>query len=159
MDSVNGWARQAAAAGLKLIVEPRVGEIVRNPAAMLRLLDAVDEPNLGAILDTGHQYAQKELLPLSIAKLKDRLFYLHLTDNDGTRNYHLVPGEGTKDWDHFFEALQIIGYSGYGGLDMAITKEDLSTAYLKARDIFEQNARQAGLCDLEKGGDALQTGC
>lgn len=145
VDSVKWCARQAAAAGLKLIVEPRVGEIVSNTDAMLRLLDAVDEPNLGAILDTGHQYAQKEILPLSIAKLKDRLFYLHLSDNDGTRNDHLVPGEGTIDWVHFFEALQIIGYSGYGGLDMAKTKEDLSTSYLKARDIFEQYARQAGL--------------
>ena len=143
--SAKWCAQKAQSAGLKLIVEPRVGEIVSNTDAMLRLIEAVNEPNLGAILDTGHQYAQKEILPLSIAKLKDRLFYLHLSDNDGCRNDHFVPGEGTIDWVGFFEALKIIDYRGYAGLDIAKTKEDLSASYLKARDIFGQYAKQAGL--------------
>ncbi|MDI9422478.1 MAG: sugar phosphate isomerase/epimerase family protein [Bacillota bacterium] len=138
-------AQRAQDAGLKLIVEPRVGEIVSNTDAMLRLIEAVDEPNLGAIIDTAHQYAQKEILPLSIAKLGDRLFYLHLSDNDGSRNDHFVPGDGTIDWVGFFEALKIIGYQGYAGLDIAKTKEELSVSYLKARDIYAQYASEAGL--------------
>mgnify|MGYP000848137954 FL=1 len=145
VDNTKWCAQKAKAAGLKLIVEPRVGEIVSNTDAMLRLIEAVNEPNLGAILDTGHQYAQKEILPLSIAKLKDRLFYLHLSDNDGSRNDHFVPGEGTIDWVGFFEALKIINYQGYAGLDIAKTKEELSVSYLKAKEIFSQYAQQAGL--------------
>lgn len=145
VESAKWCAQQAQRAGLKLIVEPRVGEIVSNTDAMLCLIEAVNEPNLGAILDTGHQYAQKEILPLSIAKLKDRLFYLHLSDNDGSQNDHFVPGEGTIDWVGFFDALKIIDYRGYAGLDIARTKEELSTSYLKARDIFGRYAKQAGL--------------
>lgn len=145
VDNVKWCARQADAAGLKLIVEPRVGEIVNNTDAMLRLIEAVNEPNLGAILDTGHQYAQKEILPLSVAKLKDRLFYLHLSDNDSTKNDHFVPGKGTIDWEGLFAALKMHNFQGYAGLDLAKTDEELSVSYLKARNIFAEYAAKVGL--------------
>jgi sugar phosphate isomerase/epimerase len=145
VESVAWCAQKAKNAGLKLIIEPRVGEIINNTDAMLRLIEAVDEPNLGAILDTGHQYAQKEILPLSIAKLNDRLMYLHLSDNDGMKNDHFVPGEGTIDWEGVFAALKQIDFKGYAGMDIAKTSEELGKSYLKARDIFSKYAAQAGL--------------
>lgn len=145
VESVKWCAQKAKDAGLKLIIEPRVGEIINNTDAMLRLIDAVNEPNLGAILDTGHQYAQKEILPLSIAKLKERLMYLHLSDNDGTKNDHFVPGHGTIDWEGVFAALKLINFNGYAGLDIARTDEELSESYLKARDIFSKYATKAEL--------------
>ncbi|HBG17425.1 MAG TPA: hypothetical protein DDW93_11630 [Firmicutes bacterium] len=145
VESVKWCVQKAKTVGLKLIVEPRVGEIISNTDGMLRLIEAVNEPNLGAILDTGHQYAQKEILPLSVAKLKDRLMYLHLSDNDSTKNDHFVPGNGTIDWIGLFEALKINNYQGYAGLDIAKTNEELSVSYLKAKDIFTQYATQVGL--------------
>jgi sugar phosphate isomerase/epimerase len=145
VDSVKWCARKAKDAGLNLIIEPRVGEIVNNTDSMLSLIAAVNEPNLGAILDTGHQYAQKEILPLSVAKLKSRLMYLHLSDNDGTKNDHFVPGQGTIDWEGLFDALKINNYNGYVGLDIAKTNEKLSDSYLKAREILSRYAVKAGL--------------
>lgn len=145
VESVKWCAQKARTVGLKLIVEPRVGEIVSNTDSMIRLIEAVNEPNLGAILDTGHQYAQKEILPLSVAKLKDRLMYLHLSDNDSAKNDHFVPGEGTIDWIGLFEALKINNYQGYAGLDIAKTNEELSVSYLKARDILNKYAAEVGL--------------
>lgn len=140
------WCTQKAkSAGLNLVVEPRVGEIISNTDSMLRLIEAVDEPNLGAILDTGHQYAQKEILPLSIAKLRNRLMYLHLSDNDGMRNDHFIPGQGSIDWPGVFDALKKVNFNGYAGLDIAKVNEDLGTAYVKARDIFSDYAAQVGL--------------
>lgn len=145
VESVKWCAQKARTVGLKLIVEPRVGEIVSNTDSMIRLIEAVNEPNLGAILDTGHQYAQKEILPLSVAKLKDRLMYLHLSDNDSAKNDHFVPGEGTIDWIGLFEALKMNNYQGYAGLDIAKTNEELSVSYLKARDILNKYAAEVGL--------------
>lgn len=144
VENIKWAAQKAKKAGLKLIIEPRVGEIISNTDSMLRLIDAVDEPNLGAILDTGHQYAQKEILPLSILKLNDRLMYLHLSDNDGTKNDHFVPGQGTIDWIGVFEALKKINFKGYAGLDIAKVNGDLGKAYLRARDIFNNFANQVG---------------
>lgn len=145
VESIKWAAQKAKKVGLKLIIEPRVREIISNTDSMLRLIDAVDETNLGAILDTGHQYAQKEILPLSILKLNDRLMYLHLSDNDGTKNDHFVPGQGTIDWIGVFEALKRINFKGYAGLDIAKTNENLGKSYIKARDIFNDFANQVGL--------------
>ncbi|HTE04201.1 MAG TPA: TIM barrel protein, partial [bacterium] len=56
-------------AGLLLCLEPRVGELVSNTDALLRLSQQVDDPGFGVVLDTGHLHAQKEILPLSVEKL------------------------------------------------------------------------------------------
>ena len=78
----------AAEAGLKFCLEPRVGEQIANTDALLRLIDACGRPNFGAVLDTAHLHAQKEILPLSVEKLGKRIFYLHVADNDGMKNDH-----------------------------------------------------------------------
>src|SRR5207247_795479 len=59
-------------AGLLLCLEPRVGELVSNTDALLRLSQQVDDPGFGVVLDTGHLHAQKEILPLSVEKLGQR---------------------------------------------------------------------------------------
>ncbi|MFP3195481.1 MAG: TIM barrel protein [Caldivirga sp.] len=57
-------------------------------------MDEVSMDNFGAVLDVGHLNAAKELIPLSIEKLGDRVFYVHASDNDGRDNYHWSPGRG-----------------------------------------------------------------
>ena len=95
-----------------------MGEMVSNTDALLRLMDAVDNDNFGAVVDTGHQHAQKEILPLSIEKLGNRVYYLHASDNDGQTNQHLALGRGTVDWDGVFLALKKHGFSGYVAVDV-----------------------------------------
>jgi len=111
-------ARVAAERGLRLAVEPRVGETVSNSDAMLRLIDEVGEDNFGAVLDVGHLHAAKELIPLSVEKLADRIFYVHASDNDGRDNFHWAPGRGTVDWDGVFEALRKHGFRGPIAVDV-----------------------------------------
>jgi D-psicose/D-tagatose/L-ribulose 3-epimerase len=118
VDSIGACADEADRAGLKFCLEPRVGEIVSNTDGLLRLMDAVDNENFGAVLDTGHQHAQKELLPLSVEKLGSRVHYLHVSDNDGQTNQHLALGRGTVDWDGIFLALKKHGFSGYVAVDV-----------------------------------------
>ena len=118
VDSIGACADEAARAGLRFCLEPRVGEMVSNTDALLRLMDAVDNDNFGAVVDTGHQHAQKEILPLSIEKLGDRVYCLHASDNDGETNQHLALGRGTVDWDGVFLALKKHGFSGYVAVDV-----------------------------------------
>ena len=101
-----------------MLVEPRVGEVVANSDAMLRMIEQVNDDNLGVILDIGHQYAQKELIPLSIEKLGRHMKYVHIADNDGRDNRHLVPGNGTVDWDEVFRLLKLKSFDGYFSVDL-----------------------------------------
>lgn len=140
VDSMRRAARAAAERGLKLAVEPRIGESVSNSDAMLRLIDEVGEENFGAVLDVGHLHAAKELIPLSVEKLGDRVLYVHASDNDGRDNYHWAPGRGTVDWEGVFEALRKVGFLGpiavdVGGPDIA---DRLDQEVLEAKQFLER---------------------
>jgi len=118
VETVRACAVIARDAGLRLCLEPRVGEMTSNTDALLRLLDHVDDSALGAVLDTGHLHAQKEILPLSVEKLGARIFYVHASDNDSRDNNHLAPGRGTVDWEALVRGLRRHGFSGYIGIDV-----------------------------------------
>ncbi len=130
--------------GLPLLVEPRVGEIAPNSDALLRLLEAVDDDNLGVILDTAHQHAQKEHLPLSVEKLGKWIKYVHVADNDGNVNYHRLPGEGNIDWDELFRALKRQSFDGYYALDLELMP-DFEQRFLEGKRFLEGYAQRLGL--------------
>lgn len=131
-------------AGLKLVMEPRVGENISNTDAILRLLDAVNDDNFGVVFDTGHQNAQKEILPLSVEKLGDKIFYLHVADNDGCTNKHLKLGDGTIDWEGLFTALKKHNFNGYVAVDVGLVK-NLDNAYKESRIFLENLFQRIGI--------------
>jgi sugar phosphate isomerase/epimerase len=130
--------------GVQLLVEPRVGEVTPNSDALLRLIDAIDDENFGVILDTAHQHAQKEMLPLSVEKLGRHIRYVHIADNDGRVNRHLEPGAGTIDWEGVFLALKRQGYDGYYAIDLEKLPQ-LEQKFLETRRFLEDYARRLGL--------------
>ena len=130
--------------GVQLLVEPRVGELTSNSEALMRLLDAVGDDNLGVILDTAHQHAQKEMLPLSVEKLGRRIRYVHVADNDGLVNRHLAPGTGTIDWEEVFLALKRQGFDGYYAVDLE-QLPDLEQCFLRGKQFLEVYAAKLGL--------------
>ncbi len=130
--------------GVKLLVEPRVGELTSNSEALMRLLDAVDDDNLGVILDTAHQHAQKEMLPLSVEKLGKRIRYVHVADNDGLVNRHFPPGQGNIDWDETFLALKRQGFDGFYAIDLE-RLPDLEQRFLDVKRFLEERAKELGL--------------
>ncbi|NLG84790.1 MAG: sugar phosphate isomerase/epimerase, partial [Firmicutes bacterium] len=52
VDSLAKCNQYAKEAGLKFTLEPRVGELISNTDALLRLMDAIDYENFGGVLDT-----------------------------------------------------------------------------------------------------------
>ena len=130
--------------GVQLLVEPRVGELTSNSEALLRLLDAVDDDNLGVILDTAHQHAQKEMLPLSVEKLGRHIRYVHVADNDGIVNRHFEPGTGNIDWEEVFRALKRQGFDGYYAVDLE-QLPDLEQCFVRGKQFLEAYAEKLGL--------------
>jgi len=130
--------------GVQLLIEPRVGEVTPNSDSLLRLIEAVDDDNFGVILDTAHQHAQKELLPLAVEKLGERIRYVHIADNDGRTNRHLEPGAGNIDWDGVFLALKKQGYDGYYAVDLE-KLPDLEQKFLTSKRFLEDCATRMDL--------------
>jgi sugar phosphate isomerase/epimerase len=144
VDSISRCTAIAKEHRLPLLVEPRVGETVTNSDALLRLWDAVRDENLGFILDTAHQHAQKEMIPLAVEKLGRHLKYVHVADNDSRDNRHFAPGSGTVDWDETFRVLARRRFDGFFAVDLE-KLPDLAGAFRRTRNFLEEKAAAYGL--------------
>lgn len=132
-------ARIAGQHGLSLVIENRVGDFVSTSDGVLKLIEDAGEPNAGCLLDLAHTHATKEHFDLVIPKLKDRLLYVHLADNDGTVSYHLPAGSGTIDFPAAFRSLASVGYEGYVNVDYGgVASDQILREVKKGREYFAQ---------------------
>lgn len=113
VESTRAVSDLAAEADLKVIMEPRVGEIICSSDSLLRLIEDVNRPNFFANFDCAHFQAQREIIPLSLERLRGKYANVHIADNDPVSTEHLPLGEGIIDWDGFFRTLARHGYEGY----------------------------------------------
>ena len=61
---------------------------------------------MGICLDAGHGYmVWRERLPELIRKYRDRIYAVHLHDNIGSVDFHLLPGDGQMDWKKVMQEL------------------------------------------------------
>jgi protein FrlC len=79
----------------------------------MRMINELGYANLGILLDTGHSHIVGESAAEAVQAIGNRLFHVHVDDNNGLRDEHLIPGEGNFDFEGFIDALQNIGYNGY----------------------------------------------
>jgi sugar phosphate isomerase/epimerase len=144
VETFSFFTREAKKAGLKFCFEPRVGELVSNTDAILRMMDAVNDDNFGAVLDTAHLNAQKEILALSVEKLGKRIFFVHAADNDGKVNDHVAAGRGTVDWDGVFQGLKKHKFSGYVAIDVGMVP-DIDAQYRESFEFLKKMAATYGI--------------
>lgn len=83
------------------------------------ILDAVDSPHLGICLDTGHLNMADADQAAFIRGAGSRLKALHIADNEGETDQHLMPhGRGTVEWPVVVDELRRIGYEGAFNLEI-----------------------------------------
>lgn len=108
--------------------EPRTHCTISTVGKTLLLIDKVDRPNVGAMVDLGHATMGYEYTPESVALLKyfgDKLYYMHFNDN-----WHLWDDDMTFGSVHTIENLELIywldrvGYDGWYALDIFPYRED-----------------------------------
>jgi sugar phosphate isomerase/epimerase len=104
--SVEFWKQEMhrwSDAGISIVLE---NDIDRTPDPLVRLVDAVGSPGLGLCMDIGHQHLFSELGAVEwVRRMDQRLFHVHLHDNDGTADHHWPIGRGTIDFESFCDAL------------------------------------------------------
>ena len=75
------------------------------------MLDRLGRDNLKICIDTGHASIFKGSDVASAVRLvADRLEAVHIHDNMGKEDEHLIPGDGIINWDDFAAALKEIGF-------------------------------------------------
>jgi len=83
------------------------------------ILEIISSKALGICLDTGHYLLNNpeiEQGKLNLYKIlinwQTILFHIHLHDNDGMHDLHLLPQEGIFPWTSFISFLREINYQG-----------------------------------------------
>ena len=118
VDSMHQCTSIAKSHGLRLALEGHANVIVSHTDSFLRLFDRVGDPALGTNFDVAWQFIQREYIPWSIYKLKERIFHVHARDGDGMSCYSLPVGQGIIDWHGVVRALKDVGYDGFLSLEM-----------------------------------------
>lgn len=79
---------------------------------LLEIVNSFKGANIGVCWDTGHanRVYHNQIPP--IKKLGKYIKALHIDDNLGSDDLHLVPFLGTVPWERVMKALKEIGYSG-----------------------------------------------
>ncbi len=131
-EEADAWARLgeslvsictfAARYGISIALEPAdryETDLMATTADAMRMIAELRQDNLGVVLDNGHAYVVGESAAQAAHALGDRLFHVHLDDNMGKRDQHLVPGEGSFDFQPFVNALRAVGYEGFVSAELS----------------------------------------
>lgn len=74
--------------------------------------------DLSFCFDTGHAHLWASW-DAYLPRFADRLTALHIHDNNGEADEHLIPGDGAIDFVRLVKLLKACGYAGYLGLECA----------------------------------------
>lgn len=103
--------------GIRLGLEPELANVVDSATAARRLLDEVQSPSLGIVLDPANLFEveplarQRDVLSHAVDLLADRIVLAHAKDRNATGGF-ATAGQGVVDFPHFLGRLNAAGFSG-----------------------------------------------
>ncbi len=126
--ALRGLSRAAADRGVRVALEPLPFSTVATVPLGARLVEEVDEPNLGLLVDAWHVFrAGTSLADLAAALGPGSVFGVELTDADpvvvgtlleDTVDRRRYPGEGCFDLDGLVGVLTGTGFDGPWGVEI-----------------------------------------
>lgn len=86
-------------------------ENLADNEVLKKILNYADNPFIGLCFDSGHNniVAHNDFSLLS--DYRDKIYALHLHDNDGQEDLHRLPFEGNLDWEQFISAIDDSEYA------------------------------------------------
>jgi protein FrlC len=119
-------------------------DLLQTCAASLEFSNQLGYANLGVLLDNGHAQVVGESSVEAVQQLGDKLFHVHIDDNHGQRDQHLVPGDGVFDFVSFLAALDEVGYDGFLaaelGWDYTLDPDSAARLTVERMKAMEQQA-------------------
>jgi sugar phosphate isomerase/epimerase len=112
-ESIKPIIERSESLGIDVGIECEPGLFLEYVAELREWIERLNSPRFGANLDIGHSQVIGESIPYEVEMLKGRIWNLHVEDIPGRKHYHMIPGEGTLDWDALKSSLQKIGYDRF----------------------------------------------
>lgn len=105
----------------KIGIEPAnqaVTDLVVSHEDAKKIIDQINCPSLGVVMDTGHMHLNQEDLAVATHLLGSHLLQFHINDNDGVQQQNSIPGEGTYDFSGFFKHIEKLEFDGFLSVEL-----------------------------------------
>jgi sugar phosphate isomerase/epimerase len=109
--SVEEIVRAAEPLGVRVAVEVIPNELSRAGSLVHFVEEDLDALGVGICLDFGHAHIDGDVVD-AVETVSEHVIATHLHDNRGRSDDHLMPLDGTIDWESALIAVQKIGYDG-----------------------------------------------
>lgn len=111
------------------------------------IFDNIDSDNIGICYDAGHCHAHFDD-EFNYEMFKDKIFAVHLHDNDGLEDLHLLPFDGTINWPYVIKKLKESNYIGPVTMELCYREEYLKMSveefYEKGYNVGEKLVEMFG---------------
>lgn len=124
--------------GIKIGIEYEPDFFISNCDQLLKILQDLNHPNIGANLDIGHSVVNGENPADVIRKLNDKIWNIHIEDIKGRSHYHLIPGKGDIDFKAIRDALIDTKYDRWLTLEIYTYKDNPSEAGRESLDFLKR---------------------
>ncbi len=138
LDNLNTVADYAAAREVSFALENVPRGYTREPTRLVELMTDLGAPNVGVVIDTGHRNIVGDPVE-ALRTIGEHLITLHLHDNHGEQDEHLLPGRGNVDWKGIVSALDEIEYPGVFMYELS-RSEDLTQIRPNAEALLRRGA-------------------
>ncbi len=105
------------------------------------VLDNIKDDNVGICFDSGHCHVHFDD-EFNFEKFKDRIFAVHLHDNDKSDDLHLMPFDGTIDWKKFLTNLKNAKYKDLITLELCYRYDYLNISIEEFYKIGYERAKK-----------------
>ena len=131
-ESIKPILDRADVLGIDLGIECEPGLFIEYVVELKQWIDRLGSTCLGANLDIGHSVVIGETIPDAIDTLAGRIWNLHVEDLPGRKHYHMIPGEGTLEWNLLRKSLERIVYSRFVTVELYTHTADPHAAARKS---------------------------
>jgi fructoselysine 3-epimerase len=124
--------------GIDVGIECEPGLFLEYAAELAEWIGRLGHPRFGANLDIGHSQVLGEKIPDAVKLLGDRIWNLHVEDIPGRKHYHMIPGQGTLDWQALKAALVEEDYQRFLTVELYTHTENPQEAADKSYGFLSQ---------------------
>ena len=114
--------------GVKLAIENTLDRAICREADELRdYVDSFRSDDVGICFDTSHANLTQDIFAAQ-RTCGQKIITLHMSDNRGEKDDHLIPYQGEIDWSEFMDVLHDVGYKGVFTFEIKGTHNNAETA-------------------------------
>ncbi|REJ87397.1 MAG: sugar phosphate isomerase/epimerase [Planctomycetota bacterium] len=107
---------------IALELEPFPLSLVNSVETMVRFVDDVGHPALGANIDVSHLHLAG-VAPEELRRLQGKALHVHISDCDGKKHGDLPPGRGVVDFAPYLKEIKALGIDGAISIELEYSPE------------------------------------